>query len=247
MGSVENRLPAELRFDAPPPQALVFEPAGVLYDASPRRRWLWQLVSRLGLKTSYDEFTATWASSFLPPALRGERPYAAQLRDFLASLGLSPADLSEIEAAMPLRGQPLEAGVRALPGVGRALARLASQAMNLAVLCDCSLPGNELKEQLDHLGLGGHFGLVATSVDLGLTKPAIHNYDTMAAMLNLPPAQCAFISSRRCDLWGANDAGWQTISIGATAADAAHKSLMSMAELADTARHWTCEPARVAG
>src|SRR5262245_20899714 len=120
-----------------PIKALVFEPEGVLYDATPRRRWLWQLVTRLGIQRTYDAFVQPWDVEFLPPVLRGEQSYATALHSFLLSLGLSAADLSEVEAAMPLRGQSLETGVRPLPGVARALSRLSSQGLTLAILCDC--------------------------------------------------------------------------------------------------------------
>jgi beta-phosphoglucomutase-like phosphatase (HAD superfamily) len=232
--------------EAVPLRAVVFEPAGVFYDPTPRRRWLWQLLTRLGLRLSYDEFVEPWDAKFLPPVHRGEQSYADALHAFLASLGLSPADLSEAEAAMPLRGQPLEAGVRPLPGVARTLSWLSCHGLSLATLCDCSLSGNELKEQLDHLGLGGHFGVVITSADVGSVKPASENYESTATALGLRAEECAIVSVRSSDLRGAHDCRWRTIAFGTLSHAPVDATITSWAQLIEVISEWTAAKLRAA-
>jgi len=246
MSLPECKSPAPALEDWPPPTALIFEPAGVLYDATPGRRWLWHLVLRLGLRTTYEDFIRPWDAEFLPPVLRGERPYSAALHDFLASLGLSAADQIEIAAAMPHCSQPLDAGVRPLPGVRRALARLASLRFSLAVLSDSSLPGCELKEHLDGLGLGNYFGPALTSTDLGTTKPQPHNYLAIAAAAGAAPRQCLYLSTRRSDLLGARTSGLRTVAVEVTPSGTADFSISSLGQLADLLRTCRGESLRAA-
>jgi len=221
-----------------PIRAVVFEPSGVLYDATPRRRWLWQLVTRLGLRLTYADFIRPWEELFLPPVLCGQRSYAESMREFLTSLGISAADLSEVEAAMPMRGQSLESGVRPLPGVARVLSRISSSGLQIAALCDCSLPSGELKEQLDQLGLGGFFSAIITSVDLGTVKPEAKNYEAIEAALCCTAAECVMVSSQCADLLGANLRGWRTIAFAAGTTCQADARVLSVTQMTEIVTHW---------
>ena len=234
------------RIDAESLRAVVFEPAGVLFDATSRRRRLWQLVTRLGLPLSYDDFIRPWDAEFLPTVHRAERSYTDALHWFLSSLRLSAADLSELEAAVPLRNEPLETGVRPMPGAVRALNRLSSQGLLLAVLSDSSLPGNELKEQLDGLGLGGRFGVVVTSADLHTVKPARQNYEAVLAAMGLRAQQCAMVAGNAGDLAGACECGWRTIACGGCAYPEADASIATIGQLAEVVSDWTSGQLRAA-
>ena len=220
-------------------RAVVFEPAGVLFDATPCRRRLWQLATRLELPLSYDDFFRPWDAEFLPAVHCAECSYTEALHSFLSSLGLSAADLSELEAAVPLRGQPLETGVRPMPGVIRTLNRLSVQGLLLAVLSDCSLSGNELKEQLDNLGLGGRFGIVITSADLHTVKPARQNYEAVVAAIGLPTHECAMVAACSVDLIGAGNCGWRTIACGGALSSEADASIAAISQLAEVVSDWT--------
>lgn len=195
-------------------RALVFEPAGVLYDNTSRRRWLWQLVTQPGARPSYGEFFRPWDSDFLPRAQRGEISYLDALREFLTLLGLAAAHRDEVVAAMSWKDQPLEAGPEALPGMARVLGRLSAAGVVLAVLGDCPLRGEELKSQLDGMGIGGLMAAVVTSRDLHSIKPAVENYQAIAAALKLRAEELAIVSSRPDDLRGAGNLGWSTIRFG---------------------------------
>jgi FMN phosphatase YigB (HAD superfamily) len=230
---------AALQFcEEEPIRAVVFEPSGVLYDATPRRRWLWQLVTRLGIRLAYADFIRPWEDLFLPPVQCGKKSYSESMREFLTSLGISAADLSEVEAAMPLRGQSLESGVRPLPGVARVLSRLASSGLQIAALCDCSLPSGELKEQLDQLGLGGFFSAIITSVDLGAIKPEQKNYEAIEATIGCTAAECVMVSSQSADLLGANLRGWRTIAFATGASCQADARVLSVTQMTEIVTHW---------
>lgn len=225
-------------------RALVFEPAGVLYDATARRRWLWQLVTRLGPRRTYDEFIGPWDRNYLPAAQRGEIPYADALCQFLGTQGLSAAHRDEVVAAMSLRRQPLEAGLRPMPGVVRMLSRFSAAGYTLAVLSDSVLSGEQLKAQLDSMGIGGQLVVVITSCDLRSTKPDARNYAAISAALGIPTTESAFVSSRSEDLRGAMGCGWNTIHFGALDDPDADISVNSPMELlnavfasANTDRH----------
>lgn len=222
-------------------RAVVFEPSGVLYDATPRRRWLWQLVTRLGLRLTYSDFIRPWDELFLPPVLCGKRSYSESMRSFLISLGISAADLSEVEAAMPLRGHSLESGVRPLPGVTRVLSRLSNSGLQLAALCDCSSSGGDLKTQLEQLGLGGFFCAVITSVDLGTVKPNRKNYEAIEAALGCRASECILVSSQSDDLAGATLRGWRTIAFAANAACQADARVVSVTQMTAVVSQWVSE------
>src|SRR3981081_3849051 len=54
-------------------KGLVFDMDDVLYDATLWRRWLLQLLGRLGLKADYHTFYRTWDAEFLADVHRGRR------------------------------------------------------------------------------------------------------------------------------------------------------------------------------
>lgn len=221
-------------------RAVVFEPAGVLFDPTPRRRWLWQMVTRLGLKIAYDELVRPWDENYLPAVHRAECSYASALHAFLATLPLVPADLSELEAAITPRSLPLEAGLRLLPGVTRVLNRLSSDGLQLAVLSDSSLSGNELKEQFDCLAIGGRFDAVVTSAELGQVKPSRTNYQATSESLGLHPHECVMVSGAVRDLWGARGCGWRTIGCGAFKPEDADVRIGSILQLSAVISQWNC-------
>ena len=247
--SVQFREPSfcvQHRSDEHSIRAVIFEPAGVLYDVTPRRRWLWQLVTRLGLQMSYDEFIRPWETVFLPAVHRGERSYRDAMHDFLGSLALSPPHVTEVEAAVPLRGHPLERGIRPLPGVARALGQISAAGISLAALCDCPWSGNEFKQQLDGMGLG-YFGTVMTSIDLGSVKPNSQNYEAIANVLGLPPQQCVMVSNRLADLTGAMKQGWRTVGFATPVEHTIDAYVVSAAEMAKTILQWPTATLKAVG
>ncbi len=150
---------------------LVFDAGDVLYDATAWRRWLLQLLARLGLHTNYRCFWHVWDHEFLVPVHRGQRDFREAFRHFLLAVGLNAAQIDEIERACHGRRHQWEANVRLLPGVRSTLARLKAVGLPMIVLSDSEHTGEELGGRLERLGLKDVFVEVITSVDLGHTKP----------------------------------------------------------------------------
>src|SRR6185295_15497297 len=123
-------------------RGLLFDMEDVLYDATLWRRWLLQLLCRMGVKRDYRAFYRTWDSEFLVDVHRGRRDYAEALQTFLLSQGLSWAQIDEVEAASRVHGQELECGVRPLPGVLATIGELTARKIPMAVLADCAHPAS---------------------------------------------------------------------------------------------------------
>lgn len=194
-------------------QGLLFDMGDVLYDATAWRRWLLQLLARLGLHSHYRSLFRVWDDDFLDDVHRGHREYGEAFQAFLLSIGLSRAQIDEVQAASQARKRDLEAHVRPLPGVRSTLERLAARGITLAVLSDSEQSGEELQEQLAKLGLGGRFAAVVSSIDLEYTKPSPICYRTALSEMQLAVEQVAFVGHDGCELAGARAIGLRTIAI----------------------------------
>ena len=62
------------------------------------RRWLLQVLRRLGLHTSYCCFFHVWEKDYLDEVHRGRRDLCEALRSFLQALGLSRGQIEEVAA-----------------------------------------------------------------------------------------------------------------------------------------------------
>src|SRR3989304_5633212 len=82
-----------------PAGGLLFAMGNVLYDATLWRRWLLQLVRRLGVRTDYRGFFETWERDYLDDVYRGRREFCEAVRAFLLSTGLLPAQADALEGA----------------------------------------------------------------------------------------------------------------------------------------------------
>ena len=120
--------PAELlrrmRDPAPPVAGLLIDLCGVLYDDSTWPRWLFKLVQRLGLHTTYTPFFRVWRREYLERVKRQELEYWQALRLFLRAAGLTNGQIDEVEAASHARLRAFESELLPLPGVVNVLTRL---------------------------------------------------------------------------------------------------------------------------
>src|SRR5688572_21192831 len=66
-------------------RGLVFDMGDVLYDATLWRRWLLQLLQRLGHLYSYREFYQVWDRDYLDLVHRGKREYREAFASFLSA------------------------------------------------------------------------------------------------------------------------------------------------------------------
>jgi HAD superfamily hydrolase (TIGR01509 family) len=194
-------------------QGLLFDLGDVLYDATAWRRWLLQLLARLGLHAHYRALFRVWDDEFLDDVHRGRREYSEAFQAFLLSIGLSRAQIDEVQAASQARKRALETHVRPLPGVRSTIERLAARGVTLAVLSDSEQSGEELRGQIAKLGLDGRFTAVVSSIDLEYTKPSPICYRAALNEMRLSAEQVAFVGHDGAELAGARTIGLRTIAI----------------------------------
>jgi HAD superfamily hydrolase (TIGR01509 family) len=194
-----------------PVAGLLFDMGDVIYDTTLWRRWLFQLLRRLGLKTSYRVFYRVWECDYLADVHRGRRDFREAFQSFLHSVGLGPAQIQELETACMARRKRWEDTVRPLPGVRATLIRLHASGSVLGVLTDSEHPSSVLRRQLDRFGLGRVFPTVLSSIDLRRTKPDAACYLTALKAMGLCAEQTAYVGHNAEDLAGAARLGMHTI------------------------------------
>jgi HAD superfamily hydrolase (TIGR01509 family) len=195
-------------------EAIVFEPAGVLYDSTLWWRWLLSLLARLHPTCPADEFERRWQAEYLPAVQTGRRELAEAFEACLAASGYARCQIDELTAAAIVRRRELELEVHPLPGVSAALARLRAAGFRLALTCDSTSPPDELGARLARYHLEGSFEVVQCSIELGRIKPDVLAFQAIEQRLNLAAEQLLFVGCRPGDLAGAAACGWSTLMIG---------------------------------
>jgi HAD superfamily hydrolase (TIGR01509 family) len=191
---------------------LLFDMGDVLYDATLWRRWLWQLLAKLGVKKTYEGLFTIWDDDFLDAVHRGLADYATAFESFLASLALSRAQIDEIVAASRIRKRELESDVRPLAGVRTTIEQLVGLGIPLGVVSDSESRAEDLRAYLDRMGLGGAFTAIVSSRDLGCTKPDPRCYLTALESLSLAAEAVAFVGHDAVELAGARAVGLTSIA-----------------------------------
>jgi HAD superfamily hydrolase (TIGR01509 family) len=191
---------------------LILDTDDVLYDATVWRRWLVQLLTRLGVHTTYTCLFRVWDREYLDDVYRGRRSFCEAFASFLLAIGLSRAQIDEVEAACQARRRLLEEGARPLPGVKTTLARLREAGLVLGVLANSEHRCDAIRRQLDRFGMADTFAAVVSSIDLGRAKPDPAAYLAALQQMNLRPEQAAFVGHDTAELAGAAAAGVQTIA-----------------------------------
>jgi HAD superfamily hydrolase (TIGR01509 family) len=191
---------------------LLFDMGDVLYDATLWRRWLLRVLSQLGVHTNYRSFFHIWDHDFLDDVYRGRREFCEAFQAFLLSVGLSPGQIDEVEAACQARRNEWEQTARPLPGVKSTLAKLHAAGVPKGVLSDSECSGAVLGERLERLGLGGMFTTVVSSIDLERIKPDPACYHAALRAMGLSADQVAFVGHDAEELAGAARVGMPTIA-----------------------------------
>lgn len=198
---------------APSPlRGVVFEMDNVLYDATLWRRWLLQVLGRLGVYTHYQSLFRLWQCDYLDDVHCGRREHDEALQAFLFALGLSRAQIDEVQAASQAKRRELVLRARAFPGVWSTLSRLRNKGLLLGVLSDSEATSDMLGHRLAQMGLGAQFAAVVSSVDLERTKPDPLGYLTVLEAMNLEPHQAIFVGQDGEELAGAAAVGMQTLA-----------------------------------
>jgi FMN phosphatase YigB (HAD superfamily) len=195
---------------APAIAGVVFDVPDVLYDATAWRRWLLQLVSRLGVRIGYAAFCDAW-DAHLIDVYRGRREFSEALQTFLLDFGLSWPQIDEIEAASRIQRQDFELNVRPLPGVARAVEELAA-VVPLVAWADAPYPAARLAERLARLVPRVPFTAVLTSFDIESTQPADRCYRAMVEALGGHPSGILYVGHDAVHLAAARQAGLRAIA-----------------------------------
>lgn len=191
---------------------VIFDIADVLYDATSWRRWLWRLVTTLGVRASYGGFFRVWEREFLSDVHCGRREYTEAFQSFLLAVGLTWAQIDEVEAASRIQRQNWESKLRPLPGVVKTLNRLADAGVPLVAWCDAPYPATRMLERLERLGLAHPFQAVLSSFDLEAVQPSPAAYESVIEALGLPVSQIVYVGHDVDHLAGATAHGLRTVA-----------------------------------
>lgn len=205
---------AQVRLDV---ACLIFEADNVLFDATLWRRWLHQLLGRFRVQADFDGFFERWKRGYLEDVHRGRRDFDEALQAFLHSMGVTPAQFDEIEAASTAKRRDLAISTRLLPGVRTALWQLHGAGYRLAVLTNDERSGEQVAAQLERSGLGGLFEAVISSFDLERTVPDPAAFAAAITAVGEPCERIAFVSNCAHSLAGASAVGLRTVSINSGA------------------------------
>lgn len=193
--------------------AIALEMPGVLFDDSLWPRWLWTLLGRLGLKTSFDLFWRIFELEYLPSVYSAERDLWSALAAYLSEMGFSRGRIEEVRIAAEKRRQQWELELRPLPGVVATLGQLAEQGVPLVVLTNSCCSAEHLRERLAILGIERHFADVISSQCLRRALPHESAWASLVDRLGCRPAEIAFLSRHPHIVAGAAAAGLFAISI----------------------------------
>lgn len=212
-------------------RGVVFEPRNVFYDATLWRRWLLQLLSRLGLHAHYESFFHVWEVDFHRDVWRGHREHDEALQAFLLSAGLTRAQIDEVEAASHAKRRELDACQRLLPGVCSTLQSLRAAELRMCILSDADCSAEQLAGRMQTLGLGGLLDAVVSSFDLERAKPDQQCYHAALDALQLAPHETLFVGQQPDEIAGARVAGLRAMTFDPSDSNADDDRLLRIEEL----------------
>ncbi len=208
-----SELLRRLRDPSPPVAGLLVDLCGVLYDDSIWRRWLFKLVQRLGLHTTYIPFFRLWQREYLERVKRHELEYWQALRMFLRAAGLTHGQIDEVEAAGHAQRRLFETEVLPLPGVVNVLNRLNELGIQLTLLSSACLDTRGVHQQLDRLGLESYFQTVFSMADLWQEHPSKSAFQVAIEWTGLAAYQVGFVGRDSAALAEAGQVGVRRIAV----------------------------------
>jgi len=216
-----------------PVEGLLFDSCDILYDSTGWRRWMLQVLRRLGLHTHYRSLFHVWEKDYLRAVHCGQTDPCEALHAFLQALGLTRGQIAEVASTCQARRLRWEAELRLFPGVRRTLSQLSSAGIPLAVVSDSEHSGEVLHRRFDTMGLQDMLTAVVSSRDLGFTKPDPRCYETALQSIGLGPRQAAFVGHDPEELVGASELGMQAIAFNTSQDVEADILLTRFVELVD--------------
>lgn len=216
-----------------PVRGVLFDGCNVLYDNTVWRRWVLQVLARLGLHTTYRSFFRLWDRDYLPDVHRGQQTFCDAFGSLLRSAGLSLGQIDEVKAACHARRRDLQANARPLPGVKSTLTRLSQAGFLLGAIVESEQSSETHRERLNRFAVGQLFATVISSFDIKQTMPEPICYLTVLEALGLPADQVAFVGHDSAQLAGATAVGMPTIAFNYDADAEADVYLGRFEELID--------------
>lgn len=214
-------------------RGVLFDLPGVLYDATLWRRWLWQLVTRMGVESDLETFYRPWDARFVVDVHCGRRARTEAFEAFLLAAGLTRGQAHEVEAASAARRRVWETLARPLPGVREAVVRLRAGGYVLGVLSNSEYPAELLRARLARFVPADAVTAVVSSCDLECAKPDVRCYRAALAALSLHSEQTAFVGCVDAELAAARALGLVTVALNRPESVAAEIHLEAFAELPD--------------
>lgn len=200
---------------AAPLTALLFDVCGVFYDDTGWRRWLFRLVTKMGVDTHYEAFFALFDRDYLSGSVETDSDYWEALRAYLGDIGLGRGTIDEVLAAGRPRRRDWETSLRPLPGVRATLETLATRGVPLGVACSSAIPGRSLSHRLRQLRLDTLFD-PAVPEDGDLDLPQMGLFDRHAQALGVAANEVGFVSGSVLARRHAVGTGLRVISIAPT-------------------------------
>lgn len=201
--------------DKPMPQVsgVVFDVSGVLYDGTLWMRWIFQLLSRMGMYSHFAVFSRLWEEEYLPQVnLRGQ-DYWLAWRQYLAALGFTPGQIDEVHAAGQTRRREFEENTRPLPQVRATLEQLSRNGIRLSVCCTGPWLDRQVADRLERLKLSDLFEHISSRHDGSGSRDAAAALIVAIQRLHATPAETAVVSCREECLLAAQAIGAQVITI----------------------------------
>jgi FMN phosphatase YigB (HAD superfamily) len=224
--------------------AVLIDPENVVYDATLWRRWLHQVLMRMGVRAKFPEFFSPWDRRFRKDVDLGRRDYWEAFREFLAHAGLSEAQIAELLSAAVCRKRRFESDLRRLPGVQETLVRLAASGVQVYVLTNAPRRFEEFRSELTKMGLGGAFSAGLTSRDLGRAMPSSQSYQKALEHFYLEASRTLFVASQLRLLKGAARCGIRPVACNE---DAGSADIISLERFSDLTRLVPPARAKLAG
>lgn len=188
-----------------PPRAVLWDVDGTLLDSAELHFLAWRdTVAERGFDLTRERFAATF----------GHRNDAV-LRDYFGPQ-ITAAEIAQISTVKEARFRELlgSAGVVALPGVARWLARLRAGGWRQAVAS--SAQPASLEAMLGALRLAEYFAATVSARDVARGKPAPDVFLLAADRVGVPPERCVVVEDAPAGLEAARAAGMRAIGVRTT-------------------------------
>ena len=192
---------------------LILDANDLLYDSTIWNRWLFRLMCRFGLETSFDAFHEIWKSDYLAEVNIGREDRWDVTNRFLRSLGLGEGEVFEVLAAAKPRWRKLQDAIMLYPTIRPSLAKLSSR-IRICIISNSAHSSDELTARFRRLGICAFVDSIVTSIDVSRQLPAKECYEQALEAINANALDVYFVSCHARHLAAAKSLEMASIGIG---------------------------------